>query len=378
MRRLKPFIERGIANGIFVDDSPVITLWRSKAKDPQHEKVIKDLGGLKNEVAQNFVTDTVLVDLSAILRKKRYSAHLDVWEVNHRTVGAAKGNPRPACFLIGQAVIEDDGGATMDTAIFRMALWDDDTALADDVEADGHYFASVTTRSLEQEILDLAVLSGLTTFTPETFDHGDRAELLHEMFDVTDIADLDGNYSKTPTDYRLVEAMVSFSGVQNSKAGNQFGKMLLKDDSTMTMEAIESGENLLLNALTSTAIVSRFGKYSRILALCTVRDAGEYGLSANIETAVGIVVVEPPKAESTTTKNEDDAADYFSTGTTNQPLTVIGDDDDTDSDSTDTSADTPAKEEDEPKEVVAEGDDGVTPEATSDSDDDDGDWDDWD
>ena len=43
-------------------------------------------------------------------------------------------------------------------------------------------------------------------------------------------------------DYRLVEATVSFSGVQNSKTGNQFGKMLLKDESTMTLDAIESGE----------------------------------------------------------------------------------------------------------------------------------------
>ena len=107
MKRLRPYIDKGIANGIFVDDSPIVSLWKTKAKDPQHEKVIKDLGGLKQEVAQNFVTDTVLVDLSAILRKERYTAHLEVWEVKHTTVGLAKGNPRPACFMMGQAVVED-------------------------------------------------------------------------------------------------------------------------------------------------------------------------------------------------------------------------------------------------------------------------------
>ena len=379
MKRLRPYIDKGIANGIFVDDSPIVSLWKTKAKDPQHEKVIKDLGGLKQEVAQNFVTDTVLVDLSAILRKERYTAHLEVWEVKHTTVGLAKGNPRPACFMMGQAVVEDGGGATLDSALFRMALWDDDVALADDVEADGTYVVPITTRKggLDAEVIDLQTLSGLTNFKPEKFSHGSREELLREMFDVTPIADLEDNLSKTPQDFRLVEAMVSFSGVQNSRAGNQFGKMLLKDDSTMTMDAIESGENLMLNALTSTSIVSRFGKYSRILVLCTVKDAGEYGISANIETAVGLVVVEPPKVESTTQKDEDDAATYFSSSS---PVIDIGDDDDDDDEGDDESVseDSEGSEDPETKEDAQNASDeaeSTKDEDTSDSDDD---WDDWD
>lgn len=390
--RLKPFIEKGISNGVFVDDSTVVNLWRTKAQDGQFKENIQQLGGIKNELAQNFVTDLVLVDLSSILRRQRYTAHLDIWEVNHRTVGAAKGNPRPACFIIGQAVVEDGGGATMESAIFRMSLWDEMTSLADDVEADGSYVTAVTTRKggLDAEILDLQPLEGLTNFAPEKFNHGDRAELLKEMFDVTPIAELDENISRTPTDFRLVEAMVSFSGVQNSRAGNQFGKMLLKDDSTMTMEAIESGENLLLNAITSSAIVGRFGKYSRILALCTVKDNGEYGLSANIETAVGLVVVEPPKAVTKAKDESDDAASYFQTAST--PTIVVGDDDDDDDDdeSTDDEVESPVagkEEESEPTAIEAETEadssedtpelkpvaEAKEPEASGDDD-----WDDWD
>ena len=379
--RLKPFIEKGIANGVFVDDSIVVNLWRTKAQDGQFKEQIQQLGGIKNELAQNFVTDLVMVDLSAVLRRQRYTAHLDIWEVNHRTVGAAKGNPRPACFIIGQAVIEDGGGATMESAIFRMSLWDEMTSLADDVEADGSYVTAVTTRKggLDAEILDLQPLEGLTNFAPEKFDHGDRAELLKEMYDVTPIAELDDNISRTPTDFRLVEAMVSFSGVQNSRAGNQFGKMLLKDDSTMTMEAIESGENLLLNAITSSAIVGRFGKYSRILALCTVKDNGEYGLSANIETAVGLVVVEPPKATTETKDESDDAASYFQTAST--PAIVVGDDDDDDEDEGDdesASDDSEGSEDPEPEEEAPEAPEEAKTTEDDDTSDSDDDWDDWD
>ena len=379
--RLKPFIEKGIANGVFVDDSIVVNLWRTKAQDGQFKEQIQQLGGIKDELAQNFVTDLVMVDLSAVLRRQRYTAHLDIWEVNHRTVGAAKGNPRPACFIIGQAVIEDGGGATMESAIFRMSLWDEMTSLADDVEADGSYVTAVTTRKggLDAEILDLQPLEGLTNFAPEKFDHGDRAELLKEMYDVTPIAELDDNISRTPTDFRLVEAMVSFSGVQNSRAGNQFGKMLLKDDSTMTMEAIESGENLLLNAITSSAIVGRFGKYSRILALCTVKDNGEYGLSANIETAVGLVVVEPPKATTETKDESDDAASYFQTAST--PAIVVGDDDDDDEDEGDdesASDDSEGSEDPEPEEEAPEAPEEAKTTEDDDTSDSDDDWDDWD
>ena len=378
-RRLKPFIDRGIQSGIFTDDSTVIDLWRRHAKNPEHQSVISDLGGIKNEVAQNFVTDTVLVDLSSILRQKRYLAHMDIWEVSHRTVGIAKGNPRPACFIMGQAVVEDGGGSVMEPALFRMSLWDADTALADDLEANGTYAVNVSCRNLDADILDLKTLSGLSNFNAEAFEHGDRATLLREMYEVTPIAELGDDLSRTPNDFRLVEAMVSYSGLQNSRAGNQFGKMLLKDDSTMTMEAIESGENLLLTAITSTDIASRFGKYSKILALCTTKDNGQYGLSATIETAIGLVVVEAPEVETKAKETkEDDAASYFSKSTNDIP--VIDDDDDDDDDESDDAGESSAEDSEEA--ATEESDEAPKVEADSDestdSDDDDDDWDDWD
>jgi len=378
-KRLRPFIDSGISKGIFTDDSTVIQLFANFAKDPTNKPQIDALGGMKSELAQSFVTDAVLIDLTSILRQKRYTAHIDLYEVAHRTVGIAKGNPRPACFMIGQAVIEDTDGSVMEPALFRMSLWDGDTAIADDVEADGKYSISVSCRNLDAEVLDLRPLSGITSFNTEEYDHMDRAELLKSMFDISPISDLDDDISRSPTDYRLVEATVSYAGVQNSRAGTQFGKMLLKDDSTMTMEAIESGENLLLNCITSTSIASKFGKYSRILALLTTKDNGEYGLSANVETAIGIITVAPPVAETTATDDDDDdASDYFKTA----DIKTIGDDDDDDSeDSTEDvveateDADDDEEEEAEVEEETVESDTQETP--SEDSEDDDDDWEDW-
>ena len=107
---------------------------------------------------------------------------------------------------------------------------------------------------------------------------------------------------------------------------NQFGKMLLKDESTMTLDAIESGENLLLNCITSTDIATRFGKYSKILALCTTKVQGQWGLSASVAVALGVIVVSPPEVEDTSsaTTKEDDAASYF------KAQTIDLDDDDED------------------------------------------------
>lgn len=370
-KRLMPFVKSGIDKGLWSDNSTVSELWNNHANDEKHSKIINDLGGLKSETAQNFITDSVLIDLSSILRQRRYLAHVDIWEVSHRTVGLAKGNPRPACFIIGQAVVEDTDGSSMESALFRMSLWDEDAALADDVEANSSYSLNVSCKNLDAEILDLKTLSGLSRFKEEDFEHDSREDLLRSMYDVTPIAELEDEISRTPTDYRLVEASVSYSGVQNSRAGNQFGKMLLKDDSTMTMEAIESGENLLLNAITSSEIASRFGKYSKILALVTTKNNGEYGLSANMETAIGLVVVEPPVSETATVKEEsDDAANYFKVDTS---IPMIADDD------------TEEKEEvtEEKEEVVTPTTEEVVEEvketpATEESGDGEDDWDDWD
>lgn len=377
-KRLRPFIDSGISKGIFTDDSTVIQLFANFAKDPTNKPQIDALGGMKSEIAQSFVTDAVLIDLTSILRQKRYTAHVDVFEVSHRTVGINKGNPRPACFMIGQAVVEDTDGSVMESALFRMSLWDAETAIADDIEAGGTYSLSVSCRNLDAEVLDLRTLSGITSFKAEKYDHSDRIELLKSMFDISPISDLDDDISRSPTDYRLVEATVSYAGVQNSRAGSQFGKMLLKDDSTMTMEAIESGENLLLNCITSTSIAARFGKYSRILALLTTKDNGEYGLSANVETAIGIITVAPPVPETSvgSDDDDDDAADYFN----NSDIKTIGDDDDDDEEKEEKIVETveAEKEPETVEEPVVEAntksDEKVSP---AESDDDDDDWEDW-
>ncbi len=385
--RLKPFIERGIANGIFNDEKPVVEMFKNKANDPELKETLSALGGLKSEVGQAFLTDIVLTDLTSILRQKRYTAHMKVWEVSHNTVGAASGNPRPVCNIFGQVVIED-GDESLEPALFAMSLWDTDASIGDDVEVDGTYVASVSCKNLDLAVLDLRPLSGLTSFNTEDYEHGDGPELLRETYEVTPIADLEDNISRGRADYRLVEATVSFSGVQNSRAGNQFGKMLLKDESTMTLDAIESGENLLLNCICSTDIATRFGKYSRILALVTTKVQGEWGLSANVVAAIPVILVAPPKAEAAVSnEKEDDAASYFK-----QAQTIDLDDEDDDepeattesTESTESTDDGWVEEDDDDDDDQAE-EAAEAPAKTDDSTDDadDGDeeddgWEDWD
>lgn len=325
-KRLQPFIERGIANGIFKDATPVVQMFNNKANDPSLKETVDSLGGLGSEIAQAFLTDIVLTDLTSILRQKRYVAHVQVWSVSHNTVGAASGNPRPVCNIFGQAQVED-GDEVMDTAMFSMSLWDDDAAIGDDVERDGTYSVSVSCKNLDAPTLDFRPLSGLTMFHEEEYAHDSAIDLLKDTYDVMPIADLEDDVSRGRNDYRLIEATVSYAGVQNSRAGNQFGKLLLKDDSTMTLDAIESGESLMLNALCSTDIATRFGKYSKILALITTKVQGEYGLSANIVVALPVILVAPIEAKPATAETkEDDAADYFK----QQSAQVIDLDDDDD------------------------------------------------
>ena len=348
--RLKPFIDRGIANGIFNDDSAVVGMFKAKAQDPTLKETLQSLGGLKSEVGQAFLTDIVLTDLTAILRQKRYTAHMKVWEVSHSTIGAASGNPRAVCNIFGQVVIED-GDEELEPALFSMSLWDNEAPIGDDVERDGVYIASVSCKALNASTLDLKPLAGLTQFKAESYEHLDSVELLKDSYEVIPIAELGDDVSRGRTDYRLVEATVSFSGVQNSKSGNQFGKMLLKDESTMTLDAIESGENLLLNALCSTDIATRYGKYSKVLALVTTKIQGEWGLSANIAVALGVIVVAPPVTEtSSATEKEDDASSYFSKAIS------LDDDDDDDEEVEEVSEDTPEATE------SSEGDDDTTDE----------------
>jgi len=306
--RLQPFIDKGIQNGIFQDAKPVVALYRRKAKELKD--TVTELGGMKNSNAQRFVANCVLTDLSAMLRQKSFVAHLDVWSVDSRMTrtGRAMAN------VFGQAIIED-GDSVMDSALFKMSLWDEDASLADDLVGGLTYSASISCKNLDTEILDLRPLSGMTVFTEEEYEHGDRSQLLRDTYDITPIAELENDISRNRNDYRLVEATVSYAGVQQSKTGNSFGKMLLKDDSTMTLEAIESGEGLMLNALCDTDTANRFGKYSEVLALVTTSMSDQYGLSATIECAVGLVVIAPPKVETPKSGDdaEDNASDYFNT-----------------------------------------------------------------
>jgi len=380
-KRLQPYIDRGIANGIFTDATPVTEMFHRKANDASLAGTIDELGGIKAEPAQEFVTETVLVDLSAILRQKRYTAHMEIWEIAHRTVGLASGNPRPACFITGQCVVEDED-MEMDASMFSLSLWDGDASLADDVERDGTYTLEVTCKNLDASILDLRPMQGLAAFVSEDYEHSAREDLIREMFDVTPIADLEDDLSSGMKDYRLIEATVSYAGVQNSRSGSQFGKMLLKDDSTMTMDAIESGENLLLNCITSTSIASRYGKYSRILGLVTTK-VNDFGLSANLECAIGLVVVKPPEPEAPKggDDDDDDAASYFKSDVP----TISDDDDDDDEDTTTDSknsetsgATAEATQQSEVEEPTPQEEKSTKAEATSTEGDGDDDWDDWD
>ena len=327
-KRLQPYIERGITNGVFTDASPVVNLWNNKVKDSGLKETIEQLGGMGSEVAQQFLTDVVLTDLTAILRQKAITAHVEVWECNHRTVGVGGTNPRQVCFIFGQTVV-DDGESELEPALFRMGLWDDDASIADNVEADGNYKISISCKQLNSDVLDLRPLGGLTQFTDEEYEHGNRAELLLETFDSTPIAELEDDVSRGFNDYRLVKGTVSFAGVQNSKAGNQFGKMLL-------------------NCMTSVDIAQRFGKYSQVVALVTTKINGEYGLSANMETCVGTVVVAPPQPEAQTggdDDDDDDAADYFSD---DDDIPLISNSDDDDDDATEEVAESVTEEVAEP------------------------------
>ena len=177
-------------------------------------------------------------------------------------------------------------------------------------------------------------------------------QLLRDTYDITPIAELENDISRNRNDYRLVEATVSYSGVQQSKTGNTFGKMLLKDESTMTIEAIESGENLLLNALCSSSTANAFGKYSEVLALITTSMSDQYGLSATIECAVGIITIAPPQPEAPTSGDDsgDDASSYFN----NDTVETIDLDDDEDDSEEEVKEEQPTQSESKPEEKKAE------------------------
>tara|TARA_B110000858_G_scaffold117915_2_gene134496 strand:+ start:8273 stop:9454 length:1182 start_codon:yes stop_codon:yes gene_type:complete len=378
--RLQPFIDKGVQNGIFADEQPVALMFKRKAQELKD--TVAELGGIRTTNAQRFVANCVMTDLSAMLRQKSYTAHMEVWKVESRMTrtGRAMAN------LFGSVVVED-GDSTMAPALFKMGLWDEDASLADDIDMNRTYTAAISCRDLDRDILDLRPLSGMTVFIEEEYEgHGDRVELLRETYEVSPIAELEDSISRNRSDYRLVEATVSYAGVQQAKSGNSFGKMLLKDESTMTIEAIESGENLLLNALCDTDTANTFGKYSEVLALVTTSMSEQYGLSATIECAIGVVTISPPKPEAPAAGDDgqDDASSYFTADEKIEEISLDDDDDKKEvveeaTDSTDASED-PAPADETPVEAKAdkpapkEGEEGWT---TGDDDDDEWDDDDW-
>ena len=383
--KLKPFIDKGISNGLWDDASVVTDMFATKVKDDRLKDTLEQLGGIKTEIGQMFIADALLVDLSAILRQKRFNAHIEVWEVDHRTIPTAGGD-RQLCGIFGQVVIEDLDGSLLEPALGNLGLWGDDAAIGDDVERDGIYQVSVTCRDLEADVLDLKPITGLSRFKDSDHDgFGDRAELLKECFEVSDIADLEENVSRGRNDYRLVGATVSFAGVKARRDGGTFGSILLKDDSTTTLEAIESGETLLLSGITSSDIATRFGKYSKILALCTVKNDGQYGLSANVVSAEGLVVVAPPKPEADATGDDsgDDAASYFSDDDDVESVDLddedeeVADDADDQVDTTDGPVEPAEETKAEADKAEDEDDDWVDDSDDAEEADDDDDWDDW-
>ena len=309
-KKLKPYGEKGVREGLWEDDTAVAAMFQTKAEELS--TTLDEMGGIKSEIGQAFIVDAVTIDLSAILRQKKYTAEVEVWEVTHATVGQASGNPREACWIYGQAVMTA-GDDEMDAAMFQLSLWGSDVNIADDIERDGTYSIVVSCRDLNKDVLDLQVLAGMSKFNPSEKTHAERLTLMKDTFEVTDIADLPDDISRGRLDFRLVEGQISYAGVQNTRKGGQMGKMLLKDESTTTLEAIESGENLLLSTITSTDIASRYGKYSKVLALATVRNDPRYGLSADVKICEPIALVAPPVPETATSGDDsaDNAENYF-------------------------------------------------------------------
>jgi hypothetical protein len=324
-KRLEPFIQRGIDKGMWSDDSTVASIYENKSTDASLKATIDDLGGPKSDIAIQFITDAVLVDLTDILRKTPFSCTLEIWEVSH-TIIPSTG--RPACFISGAAILTSEQGE-LDAAMFNMSLWDSDAALGDDLERDGVYTTSVTCKDVERDVLLIEPIAGLTNFKQSKGSFPNRADLLKQTFDVSQIVDLKDNLSRGMFDFRLIEGTLVYSGTQPTKAGGQFGRIMLRDDSSIDAD---DGEELILTGLTSPEIALRFGKYSKILALMTVSESAKYGLNANVKIAEALILVAPPKATQSASKDDDgdDASDYFNQGSDEIKEVNLDDDEDDD------------------------------------------------
>ena len=354
-KRLSPYVQRGIEKGMWSDDSTVVELFNNKSSDPSLTDTILELGGLKSEIAIQFVTDAVLVDLTDILRRTPYEAFMEIWEVTH-TVIPSTG--RPACFISGAAIVKDDQGE-MEAAMFNMSLWDADAALGDVLERDGVYRTNVTCKDLERDVLLLDAISGLTVFKKAKKGFGNRADLLKATFEITPIAELEDNLSRGMFDFRLVEATIVFCGTQPTKAGGQFGRMMMRDDSSLENIDSDDGE-LILSGITSTDIATRFGKYSKVLALLTVSESAKYGLNANIKSAEAIILVAPTVAAVSNASGDDDAddaGDYFGSDDIEEVVLEDEEVDDSADEQVDTSAGPIEVEEEAKAEAPATADD---------------------
>ena len=157
---------------------------------------------------------------------------------------------------------------------------------------------------------------------------------MRNTFDRTLITDLSDETSKNNWDYRLVEGTVVYSGVQPTRAGGQFGRIVLRDESC-TPDALEEGDTVSLSAMADVAQATRFGKYSRVLCLVITRWSDEYGISGNIKAAEAEVLVPPRQTTATQNSSSDDddsASTYFKKKLEDEPTEEEDDDEEWDDD----------------------------------------------
>lgn len=348
--KLDPWVLKAKERGLMSADD-IYGLWDQKWDSADLEDAVAALGGRTATTAQNLVTDALVIDLGDILRNTPYECLIEVWEAQSTVLGRGEKS-NPAAFLFGTAKVHDvKNGEWLEPALFSIAAFGDDSYIAEDVERDQTYKVRVTCQDLDQDVLVLNLLGGISKFEEidgETFPS--RIELMRNTFERTLITDLSEETSKNNWDYRLVEGTVVYAGVQPTRSGGQFGRIVLRDESC-TPDALEEGDTVSLSAMADVAQATRFGKYSRVLALVITRWSEEYGISGNIKACEAEVLVAPRVAAAAAASSSDDddsASTYFKKKLDDEPEDEEDDDDDwDDDDDEEVVEETPTEEEDD-------------------------------
>jgi len=310
--KLGPWVNKAKSKDLMTPDD-IHALWEQKWSSDDLADAVAALGGRSNPSAQGLITDALVIDLGDILRNTPYECYIEVWEAQTTVLGRGEKS-NPAAFLFGTAKVHDTKNKEwLEPALFSIAAFGDDSYSCEDVERGKVYKVKVACQDLDQDVLVLGLLSGISKFEElegETFPN--RIELMRNSFDRTLIGDLGDETSKNNWDYRLVEGTVVYSGVQPTRAGGQFGRIVLRDESC-TPDALEDGDTVSLSAMADVAQATRFGKYSRVLCLVITRWSEEYGVSGNIKAAEAELLV-PPRAKTvvdTTSGDDDDSASTY-------------------------------------------------------------------